>query len=387
MKHNYSLSLVLKEGSRLVFVSLIIAVILTVFFKASVAIEVNRSYLVCLPLLLPLLLFLQMKIEAKNKNLVKSVKQSLLDTPVRIGSACYVFGFTLLGYIAGASVGREGACVVMAQGLQPEKQLSSIQWKLILASIGFAGALGYFWLGPLFYLEVFILNFKKSLNWKEFLMCLFGSLLVCQLMRVFGVSYFSFSVIFKNSWLMNTEFYITLAVLIILSCLGSHFFKWIYFKASDWLNSKSVQIRLLSCAVFGLLLTFPNLQKFQGLSLAIVHQEFISKENSLFLALGKLIFTAISLSFGFLGGEFVPALLIGSQLGQLAGSGSAEFIILGSGLGFFIFFACLTRLFWVCVLATALHFGWQIGIIFALALGISLKFCGQQSVYFTLKNN
>ena len=390
MKTNFSSNQILNEVLRLVLVSLILGLILTVFFKASVVIENTRSivaYLVFLPLLLPLLLYLQIRLERKNKNLVKSVKESLLTEPVQFISAGYVFGFTLLGYILGASVGREGACVVIAQGLQPKKTITSINWQQILASIGFAGALGYFWLGPLFYLEVFVLNLKKPLNSKNLFMCFLGSFLVCKIMRILNVPYFSFSVAFNESWLMNSNFYLTLMILTVLSCLGSHFFKWIYFAGKNWLDSKTEQIRLLCCAVFGLLLTFPTLQIFQGLSLNGVHLDFISKEHSLFLALGKLIATAISLSFGFMGGEFVPALLIGSNLGQLAGSSTTEFILLGSGLGFFIFFGCLTRLFWVCILATALHFGWQIGIIFSIVLAISLKFCGRQSVYFNSEKN
>lgn len=382
MKHKFFNQNYFKEFIRLILLSFFVGIIFASFFKFSVMIEQERSYFIYFPLLFPFIIYIQNVFESKYKSTVSSVKYSLIENSSNFISSLYVYLFTLLGYICGASVGREGACVVIAEGLKPKMKLTSINWKFVLASIGFAGALGSFWLGPLFYLEVFILKLKNKIKTEEIIFIFFGSAIVNILMNKFNVSYFSFLVVFQKKWLLSTNFYWFLGSLILIIGIAAILFKFFYFKLSAWVNRQPLRFKIFLAAIVGLLFIVPVLRIFQGLGLSLIDHSFISIENSAFVAIGKMITTILSLSLGFLGGEFVPALIIGSALGQIAGAIDPELIFLGSALGFFMFFGCITQLYWVCFLAVALHFGWQIGILFSILLWFSQKISGSQSVYF-----
>lgn len=382
VKHNFSLKALIAEIFRLIFLSLTLGLLLAGFFNLTVGIENERAYLIYLPLLFPLILLLQKNTQSRCRQVSQSVKLSLVPNRTDFLTCLYVFSFTILSYICGASVGREGSCVIMAEALKPKNSMKEINWKFILASMGFAGALGSFWMGPLFYLEVFSLKLKHEFNGIDFIFAFLGSAMVCGIMSLFHVSYFSLPIIFKNSWLQHEKFYVFLVLIIMIVGTLAFTFKKMYKFCSVWFQTKSVPIQLIFALVVGAALLVPQLRIFQGLGLDLVDRPYMGSMNSLFIGTGKMLATVLCLSLGFLGGEFVPAIIIGSNFGQLASYFSPEYILLGSVLGFFLFFGCITRLYWVCILACALYFGWQIGIVFSIVLWCALKISGTESVYF-----
>lgn len=382
MKHNLFSKVRIQECLRLLIVSISLGLLLAGFFHFSVGIELSRSYLLYLPLLFPFVLALQKYIISRYKVTVHSVKMSLIPNQTDFLTCLFVFTFTIFSYITGASVGREGTCVVMAEALKPKNKLSDLNWKFILASMGFAGALGSLWLGPLFYLEVFSLKLKQKLSAIELVFTFIGSAVVCAIMSYLKVSYFDFVILFEGEWIKKFNFYSFLVVMTLIFGFLAFVFKGLYQLGHSWYQRQPFRFQIFIAFLVGLLFIAPPFRIFQGLGLQLIDSPYVNLANSLFLGLGKMAATLLSLSMGFLGGEFVPALIIGAKLGQAASWFFPEFIVLGSALGFFLFFGCITRLFWVCILSAALHFGWQIGIVFSLVLWCALKISGTQSVYF-----
>ncbi len=372
----------LKELIRLVILTALVGLVLSSFFKLSIFIDSQRGPFYFLPLLFPLLLWAQTYTKNHFRTVAKSVNAALIPNSSTKVSSLYAYLFTLLGYICGTSVGREGACVIIAEGFKPKHRLSKLNWKFILASMGFAGALGSVWLGPLFYLEVYVLNFKNRIALEDLFFIFLGSAGVCWLMEKYQVIYFHFAANFEPLWLNDKNFYITILSLVFFIGFSAMVFKKMLFSISEWIHHQPFRFKLFLAACLGGILIVPKFQIFQGLGLKLVNDSFSSSGTSAFIAFGKLLVTVLSLSLGFLGGEFVPAVIVGSKLGQVAAWSNPSYVVFASALGFFMFFSCITNLFWISILACTLHFGWQVGLIFALVAFVAQKISGKQSVYF-----
>ncbi len=97
--------------------------------------------------------------------------------------------------------------------------------------------------------------------------------------------------------------------------------------------------------------------------------------------LWKLIFTAITLSCGFKGGEVTPLFFIGAALGNVVGRSLGLPIDLGAGLGFVAVFAGATNTPLACTLMGIELFGSDHAVYIAIACFVAYLFSGHTGIY------
>ena len=97
--------------------------------------------------------------------------------------------------------------------------------------------------------------------------------------------------------------------------------------------------------------------------------------------LWKIIFTVITLSTGFKGGEVTPLFFIGATLGNTIASASGMPVDLFAALGFIAVFAGATNTPLACTIMGVELFGGEHVIYFAVACFLAYYFSGHSGIY------
>jgi H+/Cl- antiporter ClcA len=97
--------------------------------------------------------------------------------------------------------------------------------------------------------------------------------------------------------------------------------------------------------------------------------------------LWKILFTAITLSCGFKGGEVTPLFFIGATLGHVLGRSMGAPIDLFAGLGFVAVFASATNTPLACTLMGIELFGAGHVVYLAIACFLAYLFSGHSGIY------
>ena len=95
----------------------------------------------------------------------------------------------------------------------------------------------------------------------------------------------------------------------------------------------------------------------------------------------KILFTAVTLSTGFKGGEVTPLFFIGATLGNSIGTITGTPVDLMAGLGFIAVFASVTNTPIACTIMGAELFGGQFVLYYAVACFIAYYFSGHTGIY------
>jgi len=95
----------------------------------------------------------------------------------------------------------------------------------------------------------------------------------------------------------------------------------------------------------------------------------------------KLLFTAVTLSCGFKGGEVTPLFFIGAALGNVLGTLMGAPVDLFDGLGFIAVFAGATNTPLACTVMGIELFGAPYSVYFAVACFLSYLFSGHTGIY------
>ena len=219
-----------------------------------------------------------------------------------------------ISHLAGASLGRESAAAVVSTSLVRVFKLDWSFWRPIVLSASLAMATGYPLIALIIIIELFFSNIEQ-----KFLTVL-TAWVGCLVMKTLAVpplfQYANFNVDNKSFF---TAALLTLAVGI---CCG--YLARFYKSASEWLNSKFQQQRNRLQIMFSFLLTLVlvvavvklDLTKYQSLS-SPMFANIQSGQVTYEFFIVKAVLTLIFISLGFIGGEFVPSLLIGSAIGVL----------------------------------------------------------------------
>ena len=99
----------------------------------------------------------------------------------------------------------------------------------------------------------------------------------------------------------------------------------------------------------------------------------------------KIIFTVITLSTGFKGGEVTPLFFIGATLGNVIAMHTGVPVDLFAAIGFVSVFAGATKTPIACLIMGVELFGSEHVLYFAAACFISYYFSGQSGIYTTKK--
>jgi H+/Cl- antiporter ClcA len=234
-----------------------------------------------------------------------------------------VFISTLVTHLFGGSAGREGTAVQITTSVAD--QFSSLfqlknekrPWIIRMAiSGGFAAVFGTPLAGLVFSLE-YILAGKKDWNliFPSFLSAGVAHL-VCQGMGVEHTNYEIDTPIVIDQ--LNGGVYFLVAIVVGLLATLYMVLQKLLTKGINRLLEHRVLRTMSGGVVVAVIILSFDLQDYSGLSLEIITTSF-SASQEFYVPLIKILLTALTLSFGFKGGEVTPLFMIGAAAGSCVG--------------------------------------------------------------------
>ncbi len=331
--------------------------------------------------------------------LLDAINQPDLRVPFRM--APLVLLTTLITHLFGGSAGREGTALQMGGGLAG----GLIHWcripecyrrTLLLAGIaaGFGSVFGTPLAGTVFALEVLVLG---QVRYDLLIPCLIAGLIGDLTCSAWGVQHTAYTVapIVTKSGFLFGHFDLLLLLKISVSGIFFGLCARLFCRLNHTLQNQFQQ-RIapywLRPVVGGLLLIALTYclgtQSYLGLGVQSLDGSKVSllscfqKDGATSWSwLWKLVFTAITLSSGFKGGEVTPLFFIGAALGNILSVFLKVPADLLAGLGFAAVFAGASKTPLACTLLGMELFGPEFGPYLAIACFVAYYFSGKSGIY------
>jgi len=323
------------------------------------------------------------QISAGNNLIINNINQpteriSFLMTP-------FIYITTIVTHFFGGSAGREGTALQMAAGIsdqfcRPFGLDSENRRILLIASVaaGFGSVFGTPLAGIVFSLEFARVGQIKF-------DALFPALLCCVVAdftttTVWGVSHTLYSVgVLPNLTISTFGFTIFSGILFGL-CAIVFVVMMQFFSQKFKILIKSEILRPFFGGILVVVLILLIGTRYIGLGVPYIVQSFTtySAPYDFFM---KILFTTITLSCGFKGGEVTPLFFIGATLGSALAWFVPLPIGLLAGLGFVAVFSGCTKTPLACTIMAIELFGAKIGIYAAIACITAFYFSGKYSIY------
>ncbi len=293
---------------------------------------------------------------------------------------------TLVTHLFGGSAGREGTAVQMgaslADRLTKPFRLSNDGRKLLLMagmSAGFGSVFGTPIAGTIFGLEVLSVG---SLRFDALLPCLVAALVGDRVTQALGFAHEAYSFVVPA---LTTAGLLTAVVAGALFGLTGRCFSTLTHVITE--RSKAAFKRPALRPAFGgvvvVVLVFVfGFGRYVGLGTGILKESFVTRVFPWDFA-GKLLLTAITLGFGFKGGEVTPLFFIGATLGNVLGAlpGSPLSSATLAGIGFVAVFAGAANTPLACTVLAMEIFGASMGPFAAVGCVVSYLFSGDAGIY------
>mgnify|MGYP003647038486 CR=1 FL=1 len=273
-----------------------------------------------------------------------------------------IFFTTILTHLFGASAGREGTAVQMGASLADSlarklKADPSRRRRLLVAGMGagFGTAIGTPLAGAIFGMEVLRVGRLKPVAIIESLVAAYTGYYLVHFLRAPHTVY------------PQVEFYFNPSIILYLpilafvcALLARGFIALVHFiehHAPKLIASDSIRIVIASIVLIALF-KLEGSGKYNGLGLDVIVTSF--NENMHWsVPLLKILFTVLTISFGFKGGEFTPLAFIGAT----AASALALYLPVSTSLfvalGFASVFAAASKTPLACAIMACELFGWQ----------------------------
>lgn len=322
-------------------------------------------------------------LEAGNNLLIDEIHDPKKTVPLRL--APLVLIGTWVTHLFGGSAGREGTAIQMGGALSDQLtkifRLDPERRKVLLMSglsAGFASVFGTPLAGAVFGLEVLAIG---RLRYNAIFPCFIAAVIADRVCLAWGVHHTPYQILsIPPLGLFN----ISLAVLA-GACFGlcAFAFSWGSHRTTrllkEWIQNPLYRVMAGGFAVI-ILATIFQTDRYLGLGIPVIVESFQGSVHSYDFLL-KMIFTIITLSAGFKGGEVTPLFFIGATLGNalawilpLPGS-------LLAGMGFVAVFAGAANTPLACTLMALELFGSTSGVYAALACVASYIFSGHAGIY------
>lgn len=260
----------------------------------------------------------------KGNNLIIEAVHAKAKVLRRMGPIVYVG--TFLTVLFGGSTGREGAAIQMggsiAETVTKYFNVNVVDKKILLMSgisAGFGAAFGTPITGAIFGMEMVALG---KLKYEAFVACIVTSFVSHYIATAaWGIEHEEFIVQSLPSHSLTTFSKVMLVSIIfsflsILYCQLRHGIQ----KVSEKYLKKNHMLRALVGGIIIVILTLiVGSQDYNGRSLDMLEDSF-QEGVPPFAFLAKLIFTAITLGSGFVGGEAIPLFIMGATLGNTLSS-------------------------------------------------------------------
>lgn len=332
------------------------------------------------------IVFLYSRVDASLKNGNSLILSAIHNKEKKVSFllAPLIFISTLLTHLVGGSAGREGTAVQLAAGITSwikgffRNMISDNKLLLICAvSAGFASVFGTPLAGTFFALE-FHKNGKFSLKYVfPSLIVGFGAHYVCMLYPILHTP-------FKHVYLNNFSLHLLLGVL--LSALLFGLCSILFVKLGEWfsllfLKIKSEYLRVvIGSGIFIATILVLDARMFTGLGVETILKSFENPMDiSVFIL--KILFTTLTLSIGFKGGEVTPLFFIGATLGSFLAFQLDLPLDLLASLGLVAVFAGATKTPFACSIMAAELVGYQIFPLALLTCYIAFYVSGKKGIY------
>ncbi len=339
--------------------------------------------------------------EAGNNLIMDEIHKPGGGVPARM--APFVLIGTVLTHLFGGSAGREGTAIQiggsMAQFIGKKFKLSAEEMRILLmtgVAAGFGAVFGTPIAGAIFALEVLVIG---KIKFDALFPVLLASILADLACSAWGIHHTQYIVDFHDAGTfgllnVNLQFLATalgagvlFGLCALLFAKSSHFIKA---KAKQYIKNKYLIPFIGGSVIIGLTFIFGT--DYLGLGVTTKTGEGASIVNAFhangvddFSWLWKLIFTVITLSTGFKGGEVTPLFFIGAALGNTIAIYTGAPVGLFAAMGFIAVFAGATNTPLACTIMGVELFGGEYLIYFAVATFVAYYFSGHSGIYTSQK--
>ena len=329
--------------------------------------------------------------ESGNTLLIEKI-HTPASAPIPAKMAPMILIGTLLTHLFGGSAGREGTAVQMSGALADQltrfiKITAKDRTILLIAAIaaGFASIFGTPLAGTLFGLEVYLIG---KIRYYALLPALFAAVFADYTTQsIWHVHHTTYTIPFVPT-LTGTS--ILLAILAGV-CFGltallfirmSHALTDVVKKYITlvWLRPAIGGVLLLAGFYFSYMLF--DSTKFIGLGVPYIVEAF-TQTSTPYDFLLKILFTVVTLSFGFKGGEVTPLFFIGATLGSALSLVLPIPTALLAGMGFAAVFAGATNTPLACIFMAMELFGSSSAVYVGIACIVSYLCSGRAGIYGT----
>ena len=302
--------------------------------------------------------------------------------PIRLIPAIFVG--TIFTHLCGGSAGREGAALQIGGDLglhiahafrldDKDTRLGTLCGMSALFSALFGTPLT----ATFFSLEVISVG---VLYYAGFIPCIVSSLVAYWLSLRMGVVPMHFAVAAPA---LSVGVIVRVAGLAVLVALLSIFFCELLTRTKKWAKKK-IDSRYLRTFVGGFIIIALTLllgcRDYNGAGMASINAAIAGEAKPLAF-FWKIVFTAITLGFGFKGGEVVPTLFVGATFGCTAGALLGLPAPFGAALGMVLLFCSVVNCPVASILLSIELFGADGILCFALGCAVSYVLSGYRGLY------
>lgn len=307
------------------------------------------------------------------------------DEKIPIYLAPVVFISTIITQLFGGSAGREGAALQLggAIGAQIARwfklEVKDIHIAIMVGMSGFFSALfGTPLTATIFAMEVISVGI---FYYSAFIPCMVSSLIGYGITNLFRLNKNEIGqVVFPDldiiSVLQVALIGLCCAVVSIAFCTS---LKYVHKFAERYL--KNEYIRLFAGGIFVVILTLVFGTRYNGTGINVIALAVRGQDIYWYDFLLKILFTVITISFGYKGGEIIPTFFIGATLGSLIASLIGLSPAVGAAIGLVALFCGVVNCPIASIVLSVELFGSKGLILFAVSICISYMLSGYFSLY------